>query len=669
MAVRFASLTLGFILLGSFVSVEAADTNQRIAQPPQAQTTQLPQLQSKSQATRAATQKLSAAMKAHADAKAKLATARDQASAAESEQAKQATEKLVQQAAARVQATQKAVDKQREESRRIIAQANAMRTAARYGAGIVARQNPDPHDAQERFAILTPGGPLIVQVSLSLDGKPFRQQRDALVSELLKDADMNGDGKLTWEEALSTPRFTLGRIRISNEQQRKSYLQQWDLNKDELVDRQEAHLFVTQISRAPAFSLFGTSGYATYRTILAVNGRARYARAVDAHQVLDVDHDGVLSEQEIAGAGARLKSRDADDNDLLEANEASGAANLANPRGRTATKTPTRLAVLLGPTLQTEALHAALLQRYPNDDGDIEADSFKGFPALFAKLDENADGVLQTDELSGVNKVAPHLELEVQLGKSDAPDRIRVQHVAPQLSEPTVGKHATSMNLPGVNLNFQVNPTSQRTSAAEQTAKQYLSRYDKDGNRYLDKQEVPANFLRQFVIWDGDQDGKVYAKEIIASYRRMLAPQASQVRTLVRSQGNSLFQTMDLSGDGRLSLREMRTAAEQIRTFDADKNGEITQEEIPFSISIQFSQGNSGFSQNPGQPPANANSQNQVNQQTPEWFTRMDRNGDGDLTLKEFLGTKEKFKSLDSNADGFIEPREANATQPEANDK
>ena len=37
------------------------------------------------------------------------------------------------------------------------------------------------------------------------------------------------------------------------------------------------------------------------------------------------------------------------------------------------------------------------------------------------------------------------------------------------------------------------------------------------------------------------------------------------------------------------------------------------------------------------------------------------RNGDGDLTLKEFLGEAEEFKKLDTNDDGFIEPKEAKA--------
>jgi Ca2+-binding EF-hand superfamily protein len=62
-----------------------------------------------------------------------------------------------------------------------------------------------------------------------------------------------------------------------------------------------------------------------------------------------------------------------------------------------------------------------------------------------------------------------------------------------------------------------------------------------------------------------------------------------------------------------------------------------------------------------GQPANRAPAEAAKNSGPPEWFTRMDRNGDGDLTLKEFLGDKEQFQSLDSNQDGFIEPKEAQA--------
>jgi hypothetical protein len=43
----------------------------------------------------------------------------------------------------------------------------------------------------------------------------------------------------------------------------------------------------------------------------------------------------------------------------------------------------------------------------------------------------------------------------------------------------------------------------------------------------------------------------------------------------------------------------------------------------------------------------------------------MDRNGDGDLTPEEFLGTRAQFDKLDTNHDGLIDFSEAAAAGAE----
>ena len=44
---------------------------------------------------------------------------------------------------------------------------------------------------------------------------------------------------------------------------------------------------------------------------------------------------------------------------------------------------------------------------------------------------------------------------------------------------------------------------------------------------------------------------------------------------------------------------------------------------------------------------------------TPEWFRGMDRNGDGDVSAREFTGPPALFKKIDTDGDGLISPEEA----------
>jgi hypothetical protein len=43
------------------------------------------------------------------------------------------------------------------------------------------------------------------------------------------------------------------------------------------------------------------------------------------------------------------------------------------------------------------------------------------------------------------------------------------------------------------------------------------------------------------------------------------------------------------------------------------------------------------------------------------WFKKMDRNRDGDVSRREFLGTDEQFRQLDTDGDGLVSVEEAEA--------
>jgi Ca2+-binding EF-hand superfamily protein len=515
--------------------------------------------------------------------------------------------------------------------------------------------NPDKDDT-ERFVLLLPGGPMLIEATMLLDGKSFRVVREDLITEMIKFADKDEDGKSTWAEAIKSPRFTMGRLRFATPQQGTSTINYYDLNKDGIVDRVEVRQFLARYFNGSAFSLTGGSYWG--QSVVSVNGRVSNVggRPVDVKPLLDTNKDGILSAEEIAVAGDRLKSRDADDNDLLYSNEVTGT-----PTGRGAYQLQSRpgmfrraasLYYLIGPTVSSAQIHSVLTQIYKNSEGKIDAANFSRVPELFKKLDKNANGILEQNEASGLNSAKPHTVLQIQFNK-DKGGKLTVDGVVAK-------NNSTSIVLPGVKVSFSANVAAARTVDYSQTAKSYFARYDGDKNGYLEKKEL-GNFARQFETWDIDADGKVFEKEIAESYALAQRPQQSQFRASVANQGNPLFQTLDISGDGRLSLREMRTASKQMLKFDSNKDGKIAGNEIPQTFAITFSRGNSAYSYSrptvvrrgagPGQPAANPNQ--------PAWFTRMDRNGDGDITLKEFLGEKADFEKLDTNKDGFIEPVEA----------
>ena len=134
---------------------------------------------------------------------------------------------------------------------------------------------------------------------------------------------------------------------------------------------------------------------------------------------------------------------------------------------------------------------------------------------------------------------------------------------------------------------------------------------------------------------------------------------------------------IDTDGDGRLSVREMRNAVKLLAELDRDNKGFLTRTDIPRCTAAIFRMGPpsgerafrntvvfyaaTGRRMRDQPPPKPARG--------PEWFRKMDRNGDGDVSRREFLGTDEQFKEIDTNGDGLISVEEAEAYEKKMRDK
>ncbi len=530
------------------------------------------------------------------------------------------------------------------------------------GAGADVPDEVDPRDNVVRLLLLLPGGPIVFDVSMTIDGWPYQVPLEAIVDEWQKVIDPDDAGKTTWAEALANPRFADGRMAYTaqNEQVRDRLVQQYDTNGDSLIDRGELRRLVAQSTGGASFALLN------YNYSQNLSGPLQ--------ELLDTDSSGELSPEELAEVEARLKSRDANDNDVLDQNEllASGGAYGVQRRGAVAR----REQILYHVTSSTDfaALHQVLAARY-GKDGALSIESFALVPGLGLRLDINRDSSIDKDELAGLLSIFPHLQLELNLGETGAlPAGLRVVSVTEDLRQrlrspvEVTENEQFVLDVPGARVQVSASNVTPTYANYDQSVTAMMNQYDKDKNGYLEKDELQQGLAQQFDAWDANADGKVFADEIKASYEKLQANTFKRVSAGAADQGNALFATIDANGDGRIGLREMHAAAERLATLDTDGNGEVAAVEIPLNVRVALARGpyayqglydyrqvrnfSSGGAVGPGQ---------QQKPDGPEWFFRMDRNVDGDISPREFLGDAELFNKIDTNGDGFIDKDEAKA--------
>jgi hypothetical protein len=122
----------------------------------------------------------------------------------------------------------------------------------------------------------------------------------------------------------------------------------------------------------------------------------------------------------------------------------------------------------------------------------------------------------------------------------------------------------------------------------------------------------------------------------------------------------SLFKTLDRDIDRRLTPRELlgKSAGEP-------GSGENSVSKAAEKPGLTFRQGIARLSSDPVLPAADTDRRRSAKPvvtartEGPLWFRKMDRNQDGDVSWREFLGSTDAFARLDANGDTLIDADEA----------
>jgi Ca2+-binding EF-hand superfamily protein len=531
-------------------------------------------------------------------------------------------------------------------------------------------------DAARNLIFLAEHRPIFVRLRVTSGGRPFESRWIDSIRTLHASLDRNGDGTLTTKEA--DPALVLALVRLAMGAAPKA-LGELDVHpKDGKVSVDE----LAEVLR-PILGPFQ----------LQV-GRQATSRTDPLFDQLDRDKDGQLTRSELASITGSLRPLDLDDNQMISPEELEPynnpalasmlvARGSADRRARFIASPPVVELVSGDSTLRPARL---LLKKYDRakvdvpgrPDNKLSPEEFAIAPDVFASADTNADGALNTDELRKLLAREPvDLTLDVTL--------------SPEASGKGTLRPAAGVALPKgaqfrqindgdvefaigqVRIDIQVEDGNNAEEEVRGVLTQRFKAADANKDGYLEAKEQAAINAPQsplvglMDVIDRDGDGKIYLKELLTFADRQSEAARCRLVVTTADQGRAIFGILDLDRDRRLGAREVMRTVDRVTSWDADGDGRVSADEIPYHFLVNIARsrlvGLTG--EGVALPVARMMVATQAAGTTvgPLWFQKMDRNHDGDVSRREFLGPREVFDRLDRDTDGLIGAEEAQATE------
>jgi Ca2+-binding EF-hand superfamily protein len=533
----------------------------------------------------------------------------------------------------------------------------------------------DPRDEVQAVVLFGESKPAFLRLEIRVGEEPFRSAWAEFVERLHQFLDDDHDGVLTAKEAQRGNWPQLLRNPFNGQQP----------SLEQRIMGRLGSLHIDSSPRDGQVSFDELSRYLrealSFPELGVQTGPAGDTRALEAFNQLDRDGDGALSEAELTGAIGLMARLDRDGDEKIGLDEirpdlASSYRQFifAQQPGPAPGPDTAPIAALRNESDRSTVMRR-LLRMYDRANGhegsgkDLRLSPGElGLPAeAIQPFDRNQDGVLEALELeeflteppAGAT-VAVRLAQPGQAGPGRKPVEITLTGYGAsswRVSESPDGR--IQLDLGDSLLSFRASDGLQNYKA---TFEQQFQAADSDNNGYLEQKEAQQNFFinQVFASADRDGDGKLFRKELDAYVERLDDAQRSQTTLSVSDRGRPLFELLDTNHDQALGIRELRGALERLGRY-LKPGTPLRSEGLPRRYEIGFARGPNSVQEGIRietydssalpTPPASRNA--------PLWFQRMDRNRDGDVSQREFLGPLDTFRRLDANGDGLIDPEEA----------
>ncbi|SFH74248.1 EF-hand domain-containing protein [Planctomicrobium piriforme] len=511
-----------------------------------------------------------------------------------------------------------------------------------------------PQEQGEDALLLLSDGPVHVRFHLLIDEQQLAVRRQEFISNLIQRLDADSDGQLSQTEWQQSPLHQFGKKEVGNE-----FLK--TLGTSRPVPRKNVEQDLARFGELISYRQDDTAA----------------GNDLKVFELLDADKSGHIDAAEIQSAEGRIALLDGDRDECVSFEEFSpppqpdpDSAEVVRT-GMLSDELPKAFLANLIRDISDIRLPADLLRLYDRDkDRLLSATELGGDERRITPLDVNQDGKLSVAELRGLRRLPVDLELRIELsGAKSGQSSLQVLSSAAHQVVPAHRSDLVKLAFGKTGVTFAFRNLDPIQSALT-NARQRFNTLDIDANGYLDRKEISGNptFERiWFHAMDRNRDGMLYDAEMQDYVRAICEPAATTCHINVYDTGPGYFQLLDHSGDGRISVREMRNLQPALAAHQKNDGAGISPDDMGQNYFIEFVRGSYQVFGASRRLVAQGPTFIERDPIGPNWFQAIDRNRDGDLTYlvvnplhpPEFLYTLNLAHEMDADRDGLISWNEA----------